>query len=187
MNGETEGGGRRRRPSLVVNFFAGPGVGKSSTAAAVFAELKWDGISCELVTEFAKDLVWEHRTMTLTNQMYVFGKQLNRLQRLNGQVRVILTDSPLPLSIIYSTDRAADELIWHEFDKFNNLNIILNRQKMYRQEGRTQTEGEAKDLDMRIENLLYAKYYNDSAFAYLHRVACRDSIPLIKKDILRAL
>ena len=45
--------------TLVVNFFAGPGAGKSSMAAGLFAELKFRGVNCELATEYAKDKVWE--------------------------------------------------------------------------------------------------------------------------------
>jgi len=36
--------------TLVVNLYGGPGTGKSTTAAATFAELKMAGINCELVS-----------------------------------------------------------------------------------------------------------------------------------------
>ena len=39
----------------MVNFYAGPGSGKSTMAAAIFSRLKWKDVNCELVTEFAKD------------------------------------------------------------------------------------------------------------------------------------
>lgn len=42
-------------PTLVVNLFGGPGSGKSTGAAYVFARLKMLGYNAELVTEFAKD------------------------------------------------------------------------------------------------------------------------------------
>ena len=45
--------------AIVINLFAGPGVGKSTTAARVFAELKLKGVNCEMALEFAKDKVWE--------------------------------------------------------------------------------------------------------------------------------
>jgi len=43
---------------LIVDFFAGPGAGKSTTAADVFAKLKWRGVNAELIGEYAKDLTW---------------------------------------------------------------------------------------------------------------------------------
>jgi len=44
---------------LVVNLFGAPGAGKSTGAAYIFSQLKMAGINAELVTEFAKDKVWE--------------------------------------------------------------------------------------------------------------------------------
>lgn len=34
---------------IVINFFAGPSSGKSTTAAYVFSQLKLNGISCEYI------------------------------------------------------------------------------------------------------------------------------------------
>lgn len=44
---------------LVVNLFGVPGAGKSTGAAYIFSQLKMAGINAELITEFAKDKVWE--------------------------------------------------------------------------------------------------------------------------------
>lgn len=44
---------------LVINLFGVPGAGKSTGAAYIFARLKMLGINTELVTEFAKDKVWD--------------------------------------------------------------------------------------------------------------------------------
>lgn len=47
---------------LVVNLFGVPGAWKSTGAAHVFSQLKMKGINAELITEFAKDKVWENNT-----------------------------------------------------------------------------------------------------------------------------
>ena len=39
----------------VVNLFGASGVGKSSGAAYIFPQLKMNGISCELVPEYARN------------------------------------------------------------------------------------------------------------------------------------
>ena len=45
--------------TVVINLFGGPGCGKSTIAAELFAILKKQGYEVELVTEYAKDKVWE--------------------------------------------------------------------------------------------------------------------------------
>lgn len=84
---------------LVVNLFGVPGAGKSTGAAYVFSMLKMRGINVEYIPEYAKDKVWEDNTEVFKNQAYVFGKQSFRMSRCKDKVDVIVTDSPLLLSL----------------------------------------------------------------------------------------
>lgn len=144
--------------SLVVNFIAAPSAGKSSLMADVFAKLKWKNIDAEMVTEYAKDLVWEERTQTFKNEIYIFAKQHHRLFRLNNKVDIIITDRPLILSCYYN--RAAngsqllDQLVLEEFNKFNNLNFFVNRVKPYNPNGRNQTEDESNAIGVSLKEML---------------------------------
>lgn len=142
--------------TLVVNLYGGPGCGKSTTAAGVFFELKTRGINSELAAEFAKDLTWENRHHTLLDQIYVFGKQFYRIFRLLGKVDVIVTDSPIILSLVYDAEKreSLKTLALDEHRKMWSYNILLNRKKTYNPKGRNQTEDEAKVLDKRIYDLL---------------------------------
>lgn len=143
---------------LVVNLLGGPGCGKSTCAAYVFAMLKMAGINAELVTEFAKDKTWEHNSKALNCQPYVFGKQVYRLDRCADQVDVIVTDSPIFLSTIYNGDVNIEpeftQTVMKKFDEFNNVNIFLTRLKKYNPAGRSQTENEAKEIDKQVLNAL---------------------------------
>ena len=141
--------------TLVVNLLAGPGAGKSTMAASVFAALKWMDIDCELALEYAKDLVWEKRHKTFENQVYIFGKQHNRIFRLLGQVEVIITDSPLYLTPIYDTkNQFLKQLAFYEASKCNNLNILLARKKAYNPNGRNHNKSQAIEIDQQIRELL---------------------------------
>lgn len=150
----------RDKKPLVINLFGAPGAGKSTGAAIIFAELKKRGVNAELVTEFAKDKTWEHNAMALGCQEYVFGKQSYRLARCKADVDVIVTDSPLPLSLLYVSDPAlmADgafqKVVMNVFNSYNNLSYFVNRAKPYNPKGRNQTERESDVLAAELKKLL---------------------------------
>jgi hypothetical protein len=141
---------------LVTNLFGGPGIGKSTLAAGIFSLLKLHGVNAELVTEFAKDLTWEERHKTLTNQYYVWGKQYHRMWRLRDDVDIIVTDSPLLLSLIYGETCPPfhQTVIETYHSTFKNLNYFLRRIKPYNPKGRNQDLEEAKNIDINIKNML---------------------------------
>ena len=142
---------------LVVNLTGAPGAGKSTGAAYIFTHLKQLGVNCELVGEFAKDKTWEHNMTALGCQEYVFGKQSYRLARCRDDVDVIITDSPLPLTIIYNTNPAIEEslpkLVMDVFKTYENINVFLTRVKPYNPKGRNQTEAESDELSIKIAEL----------------------------------
>ena len=141
----------------VINLFAGPGAGKSTTAAGVFSLLKMHNINAELLTEFAKDLTWEKRDTALNNQYYIWAKQHHKLFRLQDQVDIVVTDSPLLLSILYGNGNTSSHfytLVDVVFKQFDNMNFFVNRVKPYNPKGRNQTEDEAKVVDRNTKRLL---------------------------------
>ena len=143
---------------IVVNLFGSPSAGKSTAAAYIFAQLKMQGINCELVTEFAKDKTWEHNIGALSNQAYVFGKQCYRMSRCAEQVDVIVTDSPLLLSIIYNHDPVLgddfNKTVLNVFNSYDNVNYLLHRVKPYNPTGRNQTEDESNVIGAQIKRML---------------------------------
>jgi hypothetical protein len=142
--------------TLVVNLFAGPGAGKSTTAAGVFFELKTRGINCELAAEYAKDLCWEERTRTFDDQIYIFGKQYHRIFRLLGQVSVVITDSPLLLTPVYDAEKrpTLKKLVLEEHNKMWTYNVFLKRKKVFNPKGRNHNEEQSKDIDYAVADML---------------------------------
>lgn len=142
--------------TLIVNLFGGPGSRKSTTAEGISYHLKSQGVRTELVQEFAKDKVWEESYNVLENQIYVYGEQHHRIFRLLNKVDVIVTDSPMLLSIIYGAkySDAFKQLVVEEYKKLNNINFLLRRTGEYDNSGRMHTEEQSRQIDLDIENML---------------------------------
>ena len=152
---------------LVVNLFGAPGSGKSTGAAYIFSKLKMKGIcTCELVTEFAKDLVWENSS-SINDQIYVFAEQYHRIQRLLKTTDVIITDSPLLLSLIYGNiqsellRKAFESLVVEASNSFFHFDYNITRIKPYVKTGRLQTEQESDEIQNKINTMLdkYCSFY----------------------------
>lgn len=143
--------------NVVINLIGGPCSGKSTIASGVFYELKKRGINCEMALEFAKDKVWEESFKTMDDQIYIFGKQFHKIWRLKDKVNVIITDSPLLISIHYNKDKSKyfDKFVIEQYNRFNNkLYFIERNNDNYQKEGRLQTFDEAKVIDNDIRNIL---------------------------------
>ena len=138
----------------VINLIGGPGSGKSTTAAGLFNLMKLQGIKCELVVEYAKEVVYEGRKPD--DQLYILAQQNRRLRRLQGHVDYVITDSPLLLSIIYASDypESLSQLVIDLYKKYDNTLFYLQRNKPYEKYGRTQTLEEACKLDREISSML---------------------------------
>lgn len=147
--------------TLIINLFGGAGIGKSTLMARIFSELKVQGYDCEMVTEFAKDLVWEKRNETFKDELYIFAKQNHRLFRVNGKVDIIVTDRPLLLTNAYNQDdKELCSLCLKTFNQYNNLNFLLKRETVYQENGRIQSEEEAMQIDKITQDLLESNGIN---------------------------
>lgn len=185
----------------VINFFGGPGAGKSTAAAGLFYEMKKRWMSVELVNEFAKELVLSGSSHMLSHQVAVFSEQEHRINRLQGQYEVAITDSPVLLSAIYAPNTypaSFKALVFDFFDTYDNINILVRRSHEYSAVGRVQKDNSHADaIADAMEEFLSANgvpYYaitaSDASPLYLlhwlvHEGLVRlpDNIPPLPDDV----
>jgi len=140
-----------QRNLKVINIFGGPGTGKSTTAAFLFHDMKCSGANVELVTEYAKDMVWEGRMNVMSDQLYMAAKQNRKLERLVDQgLEMAITDSPLILGALYQSPdyySLFEPFLVEVFNSYKNYNIYLQRSTVYNPLGRNQTLEEATEID----------------------------------------
>lgn len=122
----------------VINLYGGAGAGKSTLASALFCHLRLNNqINCEILPEFAKEVVYEGNRRNLSDQLYLLGNQQHRLRRLQDSgIEVAICDSPIDMSILYgirmglSCDYiSALETIVYTLNKdYDRFNIFVHRQ-----------------------------------------------------------
>ena len=144
----------------VINIFGGPGIGKSGIAAGVYSKMKAAHLQVELVTEVAKDYVWEERFNILKgDQMIVYAKQHRRMDRLRDNIDYIVTDCPLIMTIAYipesNTYEHLEPLMVESSRSFDNLNFVLERDlNTHTDAGRYHDLVESVQKDHEIQDIL---------------------------------
>lgn len=133
----------------VINLIGGPGSGKSTVAAATFAELKYRHLEAELVTEFAKELVWDKHFSAMENQIFMLGQQYHRIHRLLGKVAYVVTDAPILLQFYYGKDmpESFQDLVLDLHRPMETHNFFLMRPTSYSGIGRRQSKEAAEEVD----------------------------------------
>tara|TARA_Y100000034_G_C6812397_1_gene365195 strand:+ start:379 stop:906 length:528 start_codon:yes stop_codon:yes gene_type:complete len=143
-----------------VNFFAGPGAGKSTVAARAFAELKIRGHDVEHIPEFVKTMAHEGRFPESYDQVYIFGEQIHREDIALRHVDAIVTDCPLLMCCAYAyfyEAAGAEYITWiaKDFDEdFPALNFYIERTVPYVDKGRYQDVAKAIEFDDHMKAML---------------------------------
>src|SRR3989344_1129286 len=152
--------------TYIINLLGGPGIGKTTMAALLFAKLKLKKYTVEYVQEYAKKLVWTETYDILNNQYMVSTSQYKLFKAINNKVNIIVTDGSLFHGLYYNRTNPnntsnvdkTEEKIMEYFNEFNNINILLIRGNYeYEQAGRYHSETEAKEMDIALKNILVEK------------------------------
>jgi len=175
------------RKTYVINIIGGPGIGKTTMSALLFARLKMKKYIAEYVQEYAKKLVWLKKYDILNDQYKVSTKQYKVLKSMVSEVDFIITDGPLLHGIYYNRENKSntsnvektEEKIKEYYNSFNNINILLIRGNYeYEQAGRYHTENQAKQIDIELKKIL-----NQLGLEYLEISAEEKNIDQIIKYI----
>lgn len=149
--------------TTVVNLLGGSGLGKSTTGALLYGQMKSLGFHCELVREFVKEWAWAGKKVGLFGQSIIYGQQLERESMLYGKVDYIITDSPLLLCPVYQKFYQKHDTIksvifkdiaMAEESGVEHVNFLLRRKKAFDPRGRFETERLAKKIDKEVELFL---------------------------------
>lgn len=157
----------------VINLFGSSGTGKSTTAAGLFFLMKQAGMSVELVSEYAKQMVWDERKRMFSNQIYLTAKQNHKQDMLRDKVEYCITDSPLLLGAIYAPKDyfpSYRPLLREVFDSYHNLNFFLRRVKPFNPVGRNETEFQSDAISVRIRN-----YLSDARVSFIEMEADKEA------------
>lgn len=154
--------------SLIINFFGGPGIGKSTQSAGLYTIMKRHHYDVELTYEFPKIVAWEENYSAVKDQFYITANQHRNISRLYGKVKYIIVDSPIILGMVYKNrynnepeypamfyDDSFDSFILSLFMKYKSLNILLRRDDTtYDENGRFQNLQESKEIDEDVKQRL---------------------------------
>jgi len=156
-----------KKQTKVINFFSGSGTGKSTIAAALYAELKIRSAHVELAREYIKKWAWEKRTPGKFDQIYIFGHQSNEEGRLYEKVDFIVSDSPLLLVPFYEQLLTKKNIIEESVTNFmrhaeehgvSYHNFWLERLDSFDERGRYETLEQAKQIDKSLRNWLEERH-----------------------------
>jgi hypothetical protein len=159
--------------TTVINLIGGPGAGKSTLAAELYAKMKRQQLDVEMVREVAKEWALEGRKIGPFEQLSILGEQIKKESSLFGKVQYVVTDSPVLLGAFYFDYNHDQEFMnkmvqdYYRFAQQNGvkfLNYMVPRCDKYNTTGRFETEQEANDIDDAVYLYMACQDYEFTRF-----------------------
>jgi len=151
----------------VVNIIGEPGSGKSVTAAGLFYELSVGGHRVEVIPEVGKGYAWETPRdiqsgkplshPIFSQQIFLLGEQNRGLERVMGKRDIAIMECPLIMMAVYAPKKyfnSFESLVLEQFNYYNNINIVLERNHAFDQDGRVHSESESGEIKRCMLNFL---------------------------------
>ena len=178
------------KPPKRICFYGGPGLGKSTIGARLFADLKQTGLRVEFSIEHVKNWTFIDRQIDGWDQPYLLGRQIQYSHYpLKKGADLVVEESPPELNSWYAEYfdlPAADALMdvaWEYSKLYPTLHVLLRREDdFYDSFGRFQDIQDAKDMDTRIESMLQ-KRLGDGNFWVVNPKNYDDFLKDVKKEL----
>lgn len=174
---------KRRR----ICFYGGPGTGKSTIAPDLCGAMKKRSWSVEEAREVIKLRAYKGDFPKGFEQLHIFANQLHEEEKwLLAGVEYTISDSPVLMNASYSKLYGFEgwEDIVRLSEKFEKaypaFNFYLPRRFDYQQEGRYQTEEQAKEVDEMIKEKMHAHLPADSL--YFNVFELEDILKIIEEN-----
>jgi nicotinamide riboside kinase len=143
-----------------ISVFGGPGSGKTTLAARIFAELKTRRRKVEHIPEYVKRMAYANEQPRSFDQLYIIAKQLHREDQILRYVPTIVTDCPIMMCACYA--KLYDFRCWQELLSIAKqwelahpaFNLLIDRFVPYNTNGRFQSEEEAHVVDQLIYDVI---------------------------------
>lgn len=155
----------------VVNFYAGPSAGKTTNALAFASRLKSLRKDVLYVPEVAMYDVVQGHEQSLSDQMYVLGRQAHLLYDAKDRYDWVVTDGPLLMMLHYMEDAnkkfpeperddwltLMGALIVSTYNMYDNHNYFVDRgTREFRQLGRVHNLEQSIQVDKEIKEIFEA-------------------------------
>lgn len=148
-----------------ISVWGGPGSGKSTTAAWLYAHLKIAGHKIQFIEEYVKRWAYQARPISSFDQFYLTAKQIKAEDDcLRSDLDTIITECPVGISYFFTkrnklpyTD-VIRQINRHFEDVYPSFNIFLQRHVKYQQWGRYESEEEAQKISDEMMGFLQEEY-----------------------------
>jgi energy-coupling factor transporter ATP-binding protein EcfA2 len=140
-----------------VLLYGAPSSGKSSLAALVFGLLKLENQNCELIREYAKDLVWAGQDMKKASpeiELDIFVNQTKRERLVKGKVEYMVSDSPLLLNAFYSHNEYAKDVALKSLSSEDYHFWLTKDEARHENAGRSHDQDEALAVAKQMKEFL---------------------------------
>lgn len=143
-------------------FYGGPGVGKSTIGARLFADIKQTKIRVEYAIEHVKNWTFINRHIDKWDQPYLLGRQIQYSHYpLQSGADLVIEESPPELNSWYAnyfgmtSSRKLMDVAWEYSMVYPTLHVLLIREdSFYDSFGRFQEIDDAKRIDTAVKEML---------------------------------